>query len=120
MIPAVQGTLVTQKICLEEIADLADKILDTFDTRSTIAALTKRPEIANLNKRLESIEQTDERLESAMNALSFRRSRTTSRKPRSKSGAREREASQTGLCFYHARFQENAHKCVAPWKAGNA
>lgn len=122
MPPSVKGILVAQRTSLEEMADLADRILDTFDTRPTIAAVTAEPDIAKINSRLDRIEQTIGRLERAMSTISCRGSRSPKRRSCSRSRAREREASQTGLCFYHARFQEKAHKCVPPcrWKAGNA
>ena len=53
----VKSILVTQKGPLEEIADLADMILDTYEIRSAVVSVTTNSEIALINERLDKLEQ---------------------------------------------------------------
>ena len=98
---------------LQELADIADSITEVVS--SSIAAVATpqvSSEFAELQARITSLEKT-------ISALQRPRQRGRSRS-RSNRRFRSRSPSHHGLCWYHRRFGDAAHKCAAPClKQGN-
>ncbi|XP_043511761.1 uncharacterized protein LOC122529568 [Frieseomelitta varia] len=99
MPPSIKSFLEKQESPLEEIANLADMILDTYETRPAIVSAITNLEMALINKRLDNLEEQIECL------MRWRESRSS----------RRRGASQSGLCFCCARFQGRAYNGSFPY-----
>ena len=106
---------------LEEIAQLADKIVDIAP--STVSALTPSTAVGDA---IDSLRSEVDRLTRLVSTLARERSPQTSR-PRSSPSLRHvQRRSRTpppsaGLCWYHTRFGDKARNCTPPCsRSGNA
>lgn len=133
--PQVKAIVASQtEMSLDAVADLADRIQDAIVPAScTNAAVTcsstmkqGMPDYENLLSKIESLsQQMNENLLNKVDALTKqmsglltehnskerfrRRSRSRSSSNRSPSSSK-----QAGMCWYHQRFGEQAHKCNLP------
>lgn len=126
---SVQAVLtVTSTKDLEELAGIADKIMNTHQTVqvSEVARSQQQPqpstsfevatlmaEIAKINIKINEIEGR-----SRFRSRSNSRNRNRFSRNRSQSRPRRTPESPNWLCPYHFRFRERAYRCVAPcnWK----
>lgn len=130
-----QAILATQKgATLDTVADLADAIADARPHGPPqVAEMTKQSQEALLNLKLAQLtvnlrEDILSTIQQEIAALNYaprddRAGRKGSRArslPRSRSSSRVRTPAQSGICYYHWRFGDNAKKCEPPCsKAGN-
>lgn len=126
---AVQAVLtVTSTKDLEEMAIIADKIMETNqsaqvnevargDTKSTIKfdIATIMAEIAKINLKINEMDRGRQRYRGRSGRRDFSRSRTRSRPRRTSENA-------DWLCSYHWKYGQRARKCVEPcnWKNKNS
>ncbi|XP_073963078.1 uncharacterized protein [Choristoneura fumiferana] len=110
---------------LDVLADLADRIHDVLPSAqvaSTSCAATESP----LNTLIKQVSELTREMKTLKTQLNQRQPRS---KSRSSSHTRNQSASKRSAsnyrkypkCWYHAKFGENAKKCVKPcdYKAGN-
>ena len=107
---------------LEEIAQLADKIVDIAP--STVSALTPSTAVGDA---IDSLRSEVDRLTRLVSTLARERSPPQTSRPRSSPSLRRvQRRSRTpppsaGLCWYHARFGDKARNCTPPCsRSGNA
>ncbi|XP_041980270.1 uncharacterized protein LOC121733934 [Aricia agestis] len=106
---------------LNTLASIADKVMETVrpsgsgvDEVTSATSDSIIAEIAKLNKRLD-------RLTLSRSRRGFYRGRGRARfrsRSRRRQDSRHRSPARKDLCFYHAKYQEKAHRCVTPcaWK----
>ena len=106
---------------LEDIAQLADKIIDIAP--STASALTPSTAVGDA---IDSLPSEVDRLTRLVSTLARERSLPQTSRPRSPSLRRVQRRSHTpppsaGLCWYHARFGDKAWSCTPPCsRSGNS
>ncbi|CAK9832697.1 hypothetical protein ANTRET_LOCUS9489 [Anthophora retusa] len=121
---SIQAILATQQdTALDKVAELADAITDTMPGRPAIAETT-RPVSATPST------PTDLLTDRMMQMLIAMQEQTETMKAQiaelrsSRSDSRRRDHSASGMCWYHAKFGRNAHRCIQPCTfspaAGNA
>ena len=102
---------------LDNIANMADKIIETYSHNITINSLTSESKIKNNNlfEVNDLVNQINE-LKSEVQYLKRSRSRSNdyNRKSRSKSNNNNENRKDKPFCWYHYRFKNNATKCVSP------
>ncbi|XP_018332529.1 uncharacterized protein LOC108742025 [Agrilus planipennis] len=100
---------------LDEVAEIADYIMEASQTQSIIAA-TATPTL-----QCDSIQQLTNKVQALQMDLNHirrhmaRNSRTRSRSISSGTSSRKRYNSNdrtSGLCYYHSKFQDKARKCI--------
>ena len=102
---------------LEDLAELADRILDVQpQTRAVAAVAAKKPD-SELCDRLDRLELAVKRIENRLSSLA-------TQGPRGRSFSRRREnnpdATSDSHCWYHRKFGDQATKCNPPCSfAGN-
>ncbi|CAK9827621.1 hypothetical protein ANTRET_LOCUS5302 [Anthophora retusa] len=129
---SVQAILATQQgTALDKVAELADAIVDTMPGRPAIAETT-RPVPATpssptdlLTERMMQMliamqEQTETMKVQIAELRSSRRDQPFGNQhrrrsvTRRRSNSRRRDHSASGMCWYHAKFGRNAHRCIQP------
>lgn len=114
------------KLTIEQLADMADKVLEVATPPSSIAAIS-RPQGDDVQSDLKQLKQEVARLTNLVTTLttaSRNRARSRSREPRPRrqpTPAPGETSQGTGdtLCWYHDRFGADAHKCQEPCSWGN-
>lgn len=110
---------------LDKVAEMADHIHDLTKNRSVVAETTSATKnlIHQFNQMMSSMQQELTKLRSEVSEIRGR----SDKKPNGRSRSRDRSQSRgpyasDGVCWYHARFGNNATKCTKPCKfvAGNA
>ena len=121
-----QSILVASKdtVALEELAELADRILDVQSQGPIVAAVAKPRQDADLLDRLERLELAVKRIEDSLSATRQQapRGRSASRHHNGhRSGSHARTSARTDAeqCWYHRKFGDRAERCVSPCSAGN-
>ena len=135
----VQAILRTQKnTALDEVAVLADTIFETIPGRPVVAeAARPGPSVPpsaldliadRMLQLLISLQEESKVMRGQINELRLSRrnepsrggGQAQSRRPRSFSRprSRSREHSENGMCWYHARFADKAHRCIQPCTFG--
>uniref|UniRef100_A0ABD2WDF2 DUF7041 domain-containing protein n=1 Tax=Trichogramma kaykai TaxID=54128 RepID=A0ABD2WDF2_9HYME len=110
--PNIQAILAGQADAqLEKITELADKVAEVCPTPIAVNAVSTPPsndlllsEISNLSRKISEISR-------------FSRNRSSSRRRSSRHFSRSRSPSPrqgNNLCWYHAKFQNRAKKCIPP------
>lgn len=107
---------VSESTDLDKIAGLADKICEQYSTHSVqISEISpkkeKQQENTDLSEKLDTIISRIESLENR--SRSYNRNKSSER-----SSSRGRK--QTGMCWYHWKFAENATKCIKPCNFTNS
>lgn len=110
---------------LDVLADLADRIHDVLPT-AQVASTSCPTADSPLNTLIKQVSELTREMKTLKSQLNQRQSRS---KTRSSSHSRNKSASNRSAsnyrkypkCWYHAKFGENAKKCVKPcdYKAGN-
>lgn len=115
----VQAILTTSTDSLSRLATMADKINEVNETNTiaTVSASSKQCncradesysvlelQIASLTKAVEELSRR---------GRSYDRNGTSQRRARSKS--REDAEMKNGLCYYHAKFKDQARTCKGSW-----
>ena len=110
-------------LSLEQLAQLADPIVEASPTPATISAVNTHSELTTqvmeLSKRLD--QQTNQ-MSGAINNITKRhgRSPSASRRRRRRSFISRDEDSTHPLCWYHRKFGDNVKMCQPPCqKSGN-
>lgn len=108
---SVRSILATSSDPLDNLAAMADKIVDINSQNSylsdTVCANSTTSQIETLTQQLQQLVTTVNELKESRQERRFRF--------RSRSRSRNRpEAHQSGHCWYHNNFGENARKCVQP------
>lgn len=101
-----QAILSTSSESLDNLAKMADKIVDISPSISVSSVNNPTFDSSEMLRQIET-------LTAAVHQLQNRYSRNNSRS-RSRSRTRRRDNSQSGLCYYHRRFGDNANKCRQP------
>jgi len=128
-LPSTVRTIIAaqeDKLKIEELADLADKVYENLPSSSAVnATALSTATTSDDSARIDRLETLMERLlvsqvssqnhDSRSRQQHFQRSNT---RPRSRSASRGRFNPNGGLCFYHWRFKNRATKCTSPctWK----
>lgn len=122
-LPALVTTILAPSLetnTLDQIATMGDKIMD-FSNGGSSSSPTPKSLIASASKRDTSSKDELSRkldiLTEKLNTLwsNRSRSRTPSRRRRDSFRTfRSRDNSSPGLCWYHKRFLDKAHKCIQP------
>lgn len=100
---AILAALTTDDI--DQMATVADKIMETDDPSPSIAASTSAShEISKLICEIQDFKTEMSKLRSEVRNKDRSRSRSRSKTPQGRKP----------LCFYHARFKQRAHKCQSP------
>lgn len=98
---------------LYKLAELADKINDVTSQRMATTPPICETVVQNNNSQIEQLRAEIAELRTALRDVtrpSRANHRSTSKhRYRSKSNSRNNE-----ICWYHKKFQNNAHKCIAP------
>jgi len=107
---------------LQELAELADVIIEQLEPSQSSIATIKKPAPANDASNVQSqIDQITKDLADLKVLLNKRFSRSRSRTPSrsARQGSSSRNRDKSGLCWRHKRFGANAHKCEQPcsWPA---
>ena len=101
---------------LDKLADMADKVLEV--ATPTIAAVSDaRPDPPPASSTPSEVQQLREevaRLAARIDALNTRSRRRSTSRPRRNSSPALPTSSQDTLCWYHAKFGEDAQKCKEP------
>lgn len=96
-------------LALEDVAELADQILDVQPASHPIAAISTPQR--STQDRLDRLEATVKRLEDRLSSLSL----TRGSRDRSHSRSRDRSPDTPGdVCWYHRKFGAKASKCNSP------
>ena len=110
-------------LSLEQLAQLADRIVEASPTPATISAVDTHSQLTTqvmeLSKRLD---QLTNQMSGAINNITKRHGRSPSpgRRRRRRSSISRDEDSTHPLCWYHRKFGDNAKKCQPPCqKSGN-
>lgn len=117
---AIQGILATQKSrSLDEVAELADQVLEATGTRAQIHAVSTPAPSSDVSLVAQIAELTREvaSLRLQMADQGRPRGRSSSRSGSQRRESRSRTRSQTrnpDYCWYHDCFGERAHKCIDP------
>ncbi|PIK50430.1 hypothetical protein BSL78_12669 [Apostichopus japonicus] len=98
----------SEDVKVEQIAELADKILEVA-TPTVNAVATTTPEVSNIQR----LEQQVERLSRQLEDLSMRLNRQQSRS-RSSSRKRRDSPAASEKCWYHRTYGDKAQKCRQP------
>ena len=115
---------------LDELALLADKILEVAPPQPSIASISPSPVDSSVAKEIHDLRNQVNSLTTQLATLvtqgrfqprtrSYSRSRSRGRSPAtSQSSTHRRDASatrpQSSICWYHRRFGSNAHHCTMP------
>ncbi|KOC61825.1 hypothetical protein WH47_06163 [Habropoda laboriosa] len=138
----VQAILATQQdTAMDKVAELADAITDTMPGRPSVAETTRSVSASSstptdlltdrMMQMLITMQEQTEVMKAQIAELRFsrrdqplqnhQRSRSIARR---RSNSRRRDHSASGMCWYHAKFGRNAHRCIQPCTyspaAGNA
>ncbi|XP_071824414.1 uncharacterized protein [Apostichopus japonicus] len=98
----------SEDVKVEQIAELADKILEVA-TPTVNAVATTTPEVSNIQR----LEQHVGRLSRQLEDLSMRLNRQQSRS-RSSSRKRRDSPAASEICWYHRTYGDKAQKCRQP------
>lgn len=117
----VQSILSASSERLQELAMLADKIHEVTSDSSVFSLATNSGQ-NSVTDQIKALTAQVQNLTEKVEKLSFNRSRNFSKnrfqkRNLSRSPSRPRDNSYdstSGMCFYHARFQDKAKKCNAP------
>lgn len=115
--PTTRAILMTiDNQSLQDMAKAADAIQEQLSREQQIHAIrTANPssELSSIMSMLKEMQEQIRQLQANQRTDRGRpRARSQSRQPRDQSNSRA--PNQDGLCFYHARFKEHAHKCEKP------
>ena len=107
-------------LSLEQLAQLADRIVEASPTPATISAADTHSQLTTqvmeLSKRLD---QLTTQMSSAIHNITKRNGRSPSPGRRRPSISRDEDSTHP-LCWYHRKFGDNAKKCQPPCqKSGN-
>lgn len=109
---------------IEDLADLADRVIDLTSSTPRVAAVTSDVPSSVLDDLRKEVSELRRQLQ---NMASGRSSRSQRRPQPSTSRSSSRQRSNSNyrkfpLCWFHSKFGENARKCIRPcdYKAGNA
>ncbi|GFW95148.1 retrovirus-related Pol polyprotein from transposon opus [Trichonephila clavipes] len=123
MPPHIQTVLSASSEPLDKLAIIADKVSEVVGASSTICAATTVPPPSQSSSC--SVQPTMDSLARQIQELSLQvaeltRERNSSRhqrysSDRRRSHSRSRSVNRgSGICYYHRRYKEQAHKCVSP------
>ncbi|XP_068631415.1 uncharacterized protein [Battus philenor] len=122
---SVQPIIASQaKMTLDEVAELADQVLDAVSPTSQVAGISGTSsggssEIAALTRQVQVLTEKVDRMsrsKSKNRNFSKRRGRSSASSTRSHSNYRK-----FPICWYHSKFADSANKCVKPCDfTGNA
>lgn len=99
---------------LEKLALQADKIVEAFSNSTSmfVSEISPPPNEDDVSKKLDTLIARIDALETR--SRSNQREARSSSRPRSRS--RGASKNESGICWYHWRFAENARKCIQPCK----
>lgn len=102
----VRAILATSSDSLDNIAAMADKIMELSTSSFSTQAVVSTPTPPHDNDRISKLEAQVAQLCSSINSF----------KPRNRSSSRSRQQDATGseLCWYHIRYGNKARKCTSP------
>lgn len=103
----VQTVLAVSSENLSKLAEMADKVIDV-SSGPNISSIDSNRNNVDLNKLFEQMNL----MRSEISELRKSRSNISDRNSQNRNRSRSR--SRGGLCFYHFRFREKAHKCISP------
>lgn len=101
---------------IDKLAVQADKIVEAFSNSTSmfISEVSPNTNEENLSKKLDQLIARIDALETR--SRSAQRSNPSTSKARSRSRGTSANRKESGLCWYHWRFNEKAQKCVSPCK----
>ncbi|GFS59094.1 retrovirus-related Pol polyprotein from transposon opus [Trichonephila clavipes] len=123
MPPHIQTVLSASSEPLDKLAIIADKVSEVVGASSTICAAKTVPppsqsSSCNAQPTMDSLARQIQEL--SLQVAELTRERNSSRhqrysSDRRRSHSRSRSVNRgSGICYYHRRYKEQAHKCVSP------
>ena len=100
---------------LDKLAQMADRAMEAVPAR-TVAAVTSDPTTSALLQRIEQLSEQVKKLSRQSRERWRRRSnsRSDNASKREASASPNRATTEEGVCWYHNKFAEKAHKCTTP------
>lgn len=114
-----QAILSISKDSLDNIAEMADKIISVYNSTETFSIEKTGTTVTNSsaieNERIKALEASIASLTKKLEEFTYRnQSRSRSRNFRIRGSRTRSRSAEHKFCWYHYKFGENAKKCVQP------
>ncbi|BHF71885.1 hypothetical protein SprV_0401494600 [Sparganum proliferum] len=109
----VQTVLAVSQGSIEELAELADKVMTLRVPETSVVSHAASPISQENDQRIDRLEQLVMQLTNQLSALTAGGPRRSRNRRRSSSRSRNRrQQSPSGVCWYHQKFGEAARRCL--------